>query len=177
MRYVTLLASVAFLTLAALPAQAAACYEERLVQNWYARYLHREADRCGLENAVRQLRCGVAPEQIEASILASEEFYHLHGCTPEGFVTALYEDVLGRQPCHREVELWLRRLGGCGCRARLAREFLCAARRELAGPAAPVVYVPEPYSRGRSAGRIGVRPVPMVEPPTSGVSIHVRIRP
>jgi hypothetical protein len=176
MRYATLLAAVAALALVASSARAGACPEERLVQNWYARYLHREADRCGLENAVRQLRCGVAPEQIEASILASEEFYHRHGCTPEGFVAALYEDVLGRQPCHREVELWLRRLGACGCRAQLAKEFLCAARRELAGAAAPVVYVPERYPVGWS-GRITVRPVPMVEPPAPGGSLRIRARP
>ena len=176
MRYATMMAA-ASLGLSGLPAEVGACEEARAVQNWYLRYLQRPADRCGLDNWVTHLRRGMAPDTAEASILGSEEYYHNHGCNPDGFVTGLYEDVLGRRPCREEVCTWTRRLGACGCRIKLASEFLCAARRELAGAAAPPVYVPEfpaEPTNGLAPAYLPVRPVPMVRP-GNGVSLRLRV--
>ena len=69
---------------------------ESLVDRWYHRYLGRHVDPVGLHDHVQALHRGVPREVVEASILDSKEYYHRAGCTAEGFVAALYRDVLGR---------------------------------------------------------------------------------
>lgn len=120
--------------------------EAALVQGWYQQYLHRDAEPCGLNNWVSIMRCK-GPEAVQTGILASDEYYHTHGCSPEGFVAGLYVDVLGRMPCASEIQGWVCNLGRCGCRMRLAQDFLCAASRELAQRAMtvpPIAYQPAP---------------------------------
>ena len=141
MRY-GLMVVVVLAGLGSLPGQAQACPEERLVQKWYLRYLHRPADPCGLESWARALRCGTPPVCVEAAILGSDEYYCAHGHCPRGFVIGLYEDVLRRTPCPHDVHYWVCRLKRCGCRTKLAKEFLCAARGELAARPAPPAYGP-----------------------------------
>jgi hypothetical protein len=128
-----MMAAATFLTLGLTAGAARACSPEEaaLVQSLYRQYLHRPADACGLRGWAKQLRCdGV--EAVQAGILSSDEYYGTHGGCPDGFVRGLYEDVLGRQACAREVHEWVCRLGRCGCRTRLATDFLVAARAELA---------------------------------------------
>jgi hypothetical protein len=110
-------------------ARAGDCAEYRLVQGWYRQYLHRPADELGLAVWGGQLRCGGNPDAVLGGILGSEEYWCQHGRTPEGLVAGLYAETLGRRPCQEEVRRWVCRLGQCGCRETLAREFLCEARR------------------------------------------------
>jgi hypothetical protein len=140
MRYV-LVTTAAMLTLGmgGLPAPAASCPQEDLVQGWYHCYLGRAADPSGLQTWVQALRGGTPPAEVQASILASEEYYCRYGHTPEGFVAGLYRDVLGRGACAPEVQAWVGRLLPCGDRQRLARDFLCAAQTELAQRLTPGV--------------------------------------
>jgi hypothetical protein len=129
------------------PGKAFGCEYTDLVQSWYHRYLHRDADPCGLTNWVGQLRFGATPEAVQAGILGSEEYFCQHGHSPVGFVAGLYQDVLGRPACAHEVHTWVCRLHRCGCRLKLAREFLCAARPELVQRTLPLgapVYGPAP---------------------------------
>jgi hypothetical protein len=134
MRYLlaTTAAVLAPLGLDTLQAQALGCEHTELVQSWYLRYLGRQADPCGLNHWVKHLRCGERPEEVEALILASDEYYHRNGCTPEGFVNGLYRDILGRSACPQEVHSWACQLHQCGCRKKLACNFLRASRYELA---------------------------------------------
>jgi hypothetical protein len=122
-----------------LPASAGGCPQEDLVQSWYHCYLGRVADPSGFQAWVQALRCGTPPVEVQASILASEEYYCRYGHTPQGFVTGLYQDVLGRGACAQEVQAWVGRLVPCGDRQRLARDFLCAAHSELAQRVTPGV--------------------------------------
>ena len=69
---------------------------ESLVDRWYHRYLGRHVDPVGLHDHVQSLHRGAPREAVEASILDSREYYHRAGSTAEGFVAALYRDVLGR---------------------------------------------------------------------------------
>jgi hypothetical protein len=170
MRYGWLALTAAGLA-AVMPATARACHEERLVQNFYLRYLQRPADPCGLDNWVRQLRCGMPPECVEAAILGSEEYYCLHGHCPRRFVQALYADVLGRAACGDEIEFWACRLRRCGCRKALAKDFLCAARRELSGP--PPGFGPPVYAPPVAPVYVPVRPAPVI-PPAPGINIRLR---
>jgi hypothetical protein len=167
------LAAVAGLGQAAFPVEAKACPEVQMVQGWYAQYLHRPVDPCGLDNWVRQLRCGMSPECVQAAILGSEEYWCAHGHNPKGFVLGLYADVLGRTACEHDVHYWACRLQRCGCRKALAKEFLCAARRELAGPPIGVPGFGPGAPNGPPPGFMPAPP-PGYEPAPSGVGLRVR---
>ncbi|MBI3823021.1 MAG: hypothetical protein HY289_10140 [Planctomycetes bacterium] len=68
-----------------------------LIDSWYHRYLGRHVDSAGLHDHLHAIRHGAPLDVVEASILASPEYYVRNGNTPEGFVAALYRDVLGRR--------------------------------------------------------------------------------
>lgn len=125
-----------------------------LVESWYQRYLGRCAEPAGLQGWVCVIQRN-GPLAAEAGILSSDEYFLRNGCTPEGFVTGLYVDVLGRVPAAFEVKSWLCHWNGDRCK--LAKSFLCAAQRELAlRAAAPPPPAPPPP--------IETAPVPRVEP-------------
>jgi hypothetical protein len=175
-------ALTAALGLGAAPAWA--CDDYRLiVKQTYEQYLHRCPDRDGFEAAVCCLRRGGSVEGFQAGVIGSDEYYRLHGCSPRGFVIGLYEDVLGREPECSEVRSWLCNLDCCGCRATLARQFLCAAQRELAlRPAeAPPSFDPPPVPYDPPPRRFAPPPPPSPFGPgyddgAGRVSITVRIR-
>jgi hypothetical protein len=101
----------------------------QLVRSWYQQYLRREPDAGGLQNFVSLLRQGMTPLEVQASILGSTEYLRLHGWDPAGFVTDMYQDVLGRWPRQDEVAAWLDRLARKrGNRQLVAAEFLWASR-------------------------------------------------
>ncbi len=158
-------AAILGLGLWSMPAWAGGGWETSLVASWYQRYLHRNPEECGLRNWAGLLRCGKSPEEVEAGILGSDEYYHLHGCTPAGYVTGLYVDVLGRTPCHEEVCQWTRQLSRCGDRIKLAREFLCVAKVELARNGDPrriPVHAPAPvYAPAPVPSHPAYAPVPV----------------
>jgi hypothetical protein len=172
-------AAVLSLVLGVLPARAGGCHNTELVSGWYQQYLHRLPDECGLRGWVGQLYKGASPLEVEAHILASDEYYHIHGCSPEGYVTGLYVDVLGRKPGYEELCGWTKNLSRCGCRFKLAREFLCAAKAELSRAHAPhkvPVYAPPGppvtpvYAPGRPVSPVFAPPAPV----SAGISIHFR---
>jgi CSLREA domain-containing protein len=68
------------------------------VQSFFQHLLHRPADPQGLQFFVSALGHGATPEQVEEAIVSSPEYFQLHGGTNAGFVTALFQDVLNRQP-------------------------------------------------------------------------------
>jgi hypothetical protein len=64
---------------------------------------------------------------VEATFLASKEYYDDHGDSPRQWIRGMYRDVLGRQPSRVEVARVLRRYNDIGDRVQVAREFLQAA--------------------------------------------------
>ena len=69
----------------------------RLVETLYEAYLGRTADNQGLQNGVAFLLAGGTIEQLKASIFSSQEYFLTRGGgTNDGFLVALYRDVLGR---------------------------------------------------------------------------------
>src|SRR6266511_1526179 len=91
-----LLTALASTTLAAGTSNAQFCDPSTEVQNWYIRYLGRPADIAGLSQVSTQLQLGVPKAQVLGGMLGSDEYYLRRGATPEGFVSGLYADVLGR---------------------------------------------------------------------------------
>ena len=167
MRYSTATMAAALMSLGLIGTEAKAgpCPYTDMVQGWYQQYLHRPADPGGLHTWVSALRSGACPNDVQASILASEEYLCQNGHTGRGFVTGLYTDVLGRTPCAQEVNDWEYRLRQVGCRKRLSLDFFAAAGPELGARAArPAVH--------RHADRRPVAPVaaPVVVRPLAPAS-------
>lgn len=168
-------AALLVLGLAGVNANAHACPHTALVQSWYQRYLHRQPDPQGLHTWVSALRQGESPLAVQASILASDEYFCRYGHTNAGFVTGLYTDVLGRAPCAQELADWSHRVRRLGCRKRTAQEF-CAATASAGLP--PVLEVPAPHLHGHhhvvppavvpEFPRTAFRPVRPVYPPVGG---------
>lgn len=49
----------------------------------------------------------MSADQANALILGSDEYYAHHGGTDVGFVSGLYQDILGRSPSTGDLELWV----------------------------------------------------------------------
>ena len=74
-------------------------YRTDVVQNLYQTYLHRGADPGGLNGFVNYLGAGGTIKQVAAILLASPEYLQVRGGgTVNGFLQAIYQDVLSRAP-------------------------------------------------------------------------------
>jgi hypothetical protein len=105
----------------------------QVIDSWYRLYLNRQAEPEGMRDQLDRLRRGDSPEEIQAGILGSDEYFRLHGSRRAAWIAALYSDVLDRSPTRREIGSWLETLERSGgSREQTALEFLRGARRELA---------------------------------------------
>ena len=77
-----------------------------LINSWYERYLGRSVDPGALDSMLNMIRRGDSHNQIQGVILGSDEFWVLGGRTPEGYVTRLFQTILGRNPDFRERGFW-----------------------------------------------------------------------
>jgi Domain of unknown function (DUF4214) len=104
-----------------------------VVDSWYRLYLNRAPEPEGLRDQLNRLRRGESPEEIQAGILGSDEYYRLHGSRRHAWIAGLYSDVLDRSPTRREINSWVETLDRSGgSREQTALEFLRGARKELA---------------------------------------------
>jgi hypothetical protein len=104
----------------------------QMVEGWYQLYLNRAPDPTGVRDFVNQLSRGASPEEVQASIIGSDEYFRLHGSRPASWIVGMYADVLNRSARRDEINNWLamyQRLGGS--REQTALEFLRTARAEL----------------------------------------------
>ena len=99
---------------------------EQIVQ-WYRDYLHR--DPRFNERAVWQSHFdrGGSMEEVQADLLAHNEFYMQANRDDRRYIENMYMAVLNRRPQNEEVDAWLRRLQQRnGLRLEIAKEFLAA---------------------------------------------------
>jgi uncharacterized repeat protein (TIGR03803 family) len=73
-------------------------YHSNEVGKLYQQLLHRNADAQGMNSFVNALGSGATILQVEAAMAGSPEFFQNAGGTSQGFVTALYSDLLHRAP-------------------------------------------------------------------------------
>jgi len=73
-------------------------YRSDLITGYYEKFLHRAPDPSGLATWLSAFGSGASDQLVIASILATPEFWADSGSTPSGFVTGLYENLLGRAP-------------------------------------------------------------------------------
>jgi hypothetical protein len=75
----------------------------------FVQYLHRGVDPLGLNFWQGYLAAGGTEEGLVASIVASNEYFEVHGGTSDSFIRALYHDVLQRTtpPSQFEIDFWI----------------------------------------------------------------------
>ncbi|NTW40080.1 MAG: DUF4214 domain-containing protein [Cellulomonadaceae bacterium] len=98
-----------------------------LVTDSYQTYLARTPDGSGLTYWVGQLVGGATQQSIEAGFLASPEAYSQSGNNPGAWVSALYQQVLGRSAAPSEVTYWTGRLGAGTSRGSVSLGFLISS--------------------------------------------------
>ena len=77
--------------------QASEEYRARIVEQTYLKFLHRASDPAGRAFWIAFLGTGGNQRFMEALFIASDEYFTMRsGGTNDGFLTALYGDVLGR---------------------------------------------------------------------------------
>lgn len=99
-------------------------FRASLVDGAYEHYLGRGPDPAGLEGWLAAMGAGLTIARIEAGFIASDEYFARYGGTFEGWVEALYEDVLGRGAAASEVQAWTAALRAGAARDRVALGFL-----------------------------------------------------
>jgi hypothetical protein len=101
------------------------------IGNEYRHLLGRNPDSSGLNHFLSQLENGVNPETVEAEIASSTEFVLDHGNTATGFVTWLYQDLLGRNPDQNGENNWLNALANGSTTFQVAAAFATSQEREV----------------------------------------------
>ncbi|GIG34854.1 DUF4214 domain-containing protein [Cellulomonas pakistanensis] len=99
-------------------------YRNRMIAGAYLTYLGRNPDRAGAAGWLRAMKAGSTVQEIESGFLASPEYYNQAGRTGSGWVTRLYQHVLGRSPAAAEVQYWTRELAAGASRQHVAMGFL-----------------------------------------------------
>ena len=95
-----------------------------IVTNDYQSFLNRAPEPGGLAYWLGQLQSGRTPDQVAAGILGSVEYFADNGSTNQGFVSALYRNVLGRTPDSGGNTFWLNALASGVSRTLVAFDFL-----------------------------------------------------
>lgn len=95
-----------------------------LVNSMYQKLLGRTAETQGLDFWTNQLMHGSDESTVRARIAASDEFFNRAGGTNDGFLAALYQDLLGRGGDAPSVALWQSQLAGGATRNDIAQGFV-----------------------------------------------------
>jgi hypothetical protein len=102
-------------------------YRNRVVRDLYLGLLRRPADPRGLANLVNLLGTGGTVTLVQALLLGSEEYYRWHGGTDDGFVRALFRDLLGRPPAATTLDAFRDVLDAVLTRTQAAELMLASA--------------------------------------------------
>jgi hypothetical protein len=73
---------------------------------------------------------GLTDEQLEAGFIGSPEYIQNHGGSGAGWVTGMYQDLLGRTPSQAEVNAWVKALASGMSAVQVAHCFAASAERE-----------------------------------------------
>ena len=174
--------TAAALTVNSASAQTYSTNAADLVDSWYHHYLGRHIDHAGLHDHLHAIRHGTPLDVVEAAILASPEYYVRNGNTPEGFVAALYRDVLGRRAGAFEFSRQVDHVftqGRTAVALRVLSErtppVVFASGPVVVAPPAPV-FVTRPVVVDPIVFVPSYRPAPIYASPRPSFSIRIGIR-
>jgi Domain of unknown function (DUF4214)/Fibronectin type III domain len=104
-------------------------YRSTLIAVSYRHYLGRTPDPVGLKGWLGAMGRGWTMSKMEASFIASGEYYAKAGSTDAGWVKKLYSDVLARGASPAEVASWTAQLRAGKSRSTVAMGFLLSTER------------------------------------------------
>jgi hypothetical protein len=107
-------------------------YYQNLITGVYQKYLGRAPDQAGLAAWVRAMQQGLSDERLEAGFIGSPEFIQDNGGLGVGWITGLYQKLLGRAPDPAGLDNWLRALQAGQNPSAIALGFAAGAEREAA---------------------------------------------
>jgi hypothetical protein len=100
------------------------------VSSEFVRFLRRAPDAVGLNFFVTRMEQGMSPEAVEAAFVSSTEYIFDHGNTQVGWLTGLYNDLLGRTPDLAGLNHWLNNLAAGETPFQVAGEFATSVERQ-----------------------------------------------
>jgi hypothetical protein len=126
-------------------------YYANLIASNYLTYLGRGADSGGLAFWVSQMQQGMSDAQLLSNFVASPEYYQHAGSTNQGWVSAMYRDLLGRNADSTGLQFWVHALAGGASPTSIAQGFANTPEREA-------VLVQSDYQKilGRAAAPVEV---------------------
>ncbi len=98
----------------------------------FQQYLHRDASASDIAFYTTAMQSGARDEQIEAVLVASDEFFNDAGGMNAAWVDAVYNAVLGRAADPGGSAFWLAELAQGQTRTQVAMAFTCGVERESA---------------------------------------------
>jgi hypothetical protein len=105
-------------------------YYGPIVESVYQKYLGRTPDAGGLAFWIQRMFDGLTDEQLEASLIASPEYFQHAGGANRSWVDAMYQDLLGRQPDSAGEAFWVGQLQLGVSRYSVALGFAASRERE-----------------------------------------------
>jgi hypothetical protein len=105
-------------------------YYSNFITHAYQTYLGRLPDQAGLKTWVQAMQNGLSDEHLEAGFIGSPEYIAKHGGAGAGWVTGMYQDLLGRTPSQDEVNEWVKALEQGVTTQQVAYGFAASAERE-----------------------------------------------
>src|SRR5438093_2524023 len=131
--------------------------EANTIRGWYRDYLGRDVGQ-DLTALVNLLRGGMAPTDLQATILGSDEFFSQKGRDPQAFIRDTLQAVTWSEPAYSDIQRWTDRLNQLrGDRFALAREILLSGRQQQPQPASAQLGDVAP--RLASAARLAVETI------------------
>ena len=103
-------------------------YRIDLVNSFFHSYLNRPADPLALSTYVGALNGGATDEMVQAPILGSDEYFLSRSANSnQGYLNALFLDLLNRPPDQASIDTFLTLLGSGGTRSQVAGILLGSA--------------------------------------------------
>ncbi len=115
-------------------------YQRQMVRTYYETLLGRPAVPATVESWVEHLAHGTTDDSVIAGLLGTAQYYAKSGGTGPAFVSALYEDLLGRAPEAAGLALWEGQLSAGSSRSAVVLEI-------LSGPEYRLDFVEAQYER------------------------------
>jgi hypothetical protein len=110
-------------------AHSAEAYSD-FVTNAYQTYLGRTPGVSEVSGWVAAMQNGLSDEQVEAGFIGSAEYIANHGGPGAGWVTGMYQNLLGRTPAQSEVDAWVQQLNNGMSPSAVAYGFAASYERE-----------------------------------------------
>jgi hypothetical protein len=105
-------------------------YRYDLIRNDYETYLNRNPDPVGRANWFSDLQSGLNAQQLLAGMTSSQEYFANHGASAAGWLTGLYQDLLGRSPDAAGLQAWEHMLQRGTPRWTVANDFIHSSEAE-----------------------------------------------